>query len=56
VSLALGGKYAAFVLGAYAVSAAIFAWMVLDTLIRARAARLALERLEAGRRGAGDTT
>ena len=39
-------KYAAFIWAAYGVSAAAFAWMVLDTLIRGRAARRALEALE----------
>ena len=42
------GKYAAFVVGAYAASAIAFAWMILDTALRARAARRALERLEKG--------
>lgn len=44
---AIGGKYQAFVLGAYGASLAAFAWMVIDTLLRGRAARRALERLEA---------
>ncbi|HEY2177223.1 MAG TPA: heme exporter protein CcmD [Caulobacteraceae bacterium] len=39
-------KYAAFIWGAYGASAAAFAWMVIDTLLRARAARRALEALE----------
>ncbi|HEY2480818.1 MAG TPA: heme exporter protein CcmD [Caulobacteraceae bacterium] len=39
-------KYAAFIWGAYGVSAAALAWMVIDTLLRARAARRAVERLE----------
>ena len=43
---AVGGKYAAFVWPAYGVSLAAFAWMILDTLIRGRAARRAVERLE----------
>jgi heme exporter protein CcmD len=43
----MSGKYAFFVLGAYGASAVAFAWMVLDTLIRARAARREIERLEA---------
>jgi heme exporter protein D len=42
------GKYALFVWGAYGVSAAAFAWMILDTLVRGRAARRALETQEAG--------
>jgi heme exporter protein CcmD len=41
-----GGKYAAFIWGAYGASALAMAWMVVDTLARARAARRALERLE----------
>ncbi|MGH7025438.1 MAG: heme exporter protein CcmD [Caulobacteraceae bacterium] len=40
------GRYALFVWGAYGASLLAFAWMILDTLIRARAARRALERLE----------
>lgn len=39
-------KYAAFVWGAYGASAAAFAWMIVDTMIRGRAARRALEALE----------
>lgn len=42
----VGGKYAAYILGAYVVSAAAFAWMIIDTLARGRSARRALERLE----------
>jgi heme exporter protein CcmD len=45
------GQYAAFVLGAYGVSVIAFAWMILDTLIRGRAARRTLERLEADEPG-----
>lgn len=45
------GRYAVFVLGAYGASLAAFAWMVLDTLVRGRAARRALERLEAAESG-----
>jgi heme exporter protein D len=41
-------KYALFVWPAYAVTAVAFAWMVLDTLIRARAWRRRVEALEAG--------
>lgn len=41
------GKYAFFILGAYGASLVAFAWMILDTLIRGRAARRTLERLEA---------
>jgi heme exporter protein CcmD len=39
-------KYAAFIWGAYGASAAAFAWMVIDTLVRGRSARRALEVLE----------
>jgi heme exporter protein CcmD len=42
----LGGKYAAFVWGAYGASGLALAWMVIDTLARARSARRTLERLE----------
>jgi heme exporter protein CcmD len=42
----VGGKYAGFVLGAYGVSLAAFAWMIADTLLRAAAARRETERLE----------
>ena len=44
------GRYAAFVWPAYAASAAGFAWMIIDTLTRARRARRAVEALEANRR------
>jgi heme exporter protein CcmD len=44
--VAQGGKYAAFIWGAYGVSGLVLAWMVVDTLVRSRAARRALERLE----------
>jgi heme exporter protein D len=39
-------KYALFVWPAYAVTALAFAWMVVDTLVRARAWRRRAERLE----------
>jgi heme exporter protein CcmD len=39
-------KYAVFIWGAYGASAAAMGWMVLDTLLRGRAARRAVERLE----------
>jgi len=45
---AAGGKYALFVWGAYGASLAAFVWMVVDTLVRARAAKRAVERLEGG--------
>ncbi len=41
-----GGRYAAFIWGAYGVSGLALGWMVADTLVRSRAARRALERLE----------
>ena len=44
------GRYAAFVWPAYAVSAAGFGWMMVDTLARARRARREVETLEANRR------
>lgn len=44
------GRYAAFVWPAYAASAAGFAWMIIDTLVRARRARRAVETLESDRR------
>jgi heme exporter protein CcmD len=47
----VSGKYAAFVVGAYAASAIALGWMILDTVLRARAARRALERLEKGGEG-----
>lgn len=40
------GKYALFVCGAYGASFLAFAWMILDTFLRARAAKRALDRLE----------
>ncbi|HEY7901670.1 MAG TPA: heme exporter protein CcmD [Caulobacteraceae bacterium] len=45
----MSGRYAAFVIAAYAVSAAAFAWMIVDTLVRARRARCRLEKLESAR-------
>jgi heme exporter protein CcmD len=39
-------KYAAFIWGAYGASAVALAWMVIDTLLRGRSARRAVERLE----------
>jgi len=47
-------KYALFVWPAYAVTALAFAWMVLDTLLRARAWRRRAERLEKAPPGPGD--
>jgi heme exporter protein D len=40
-------KYALFVWPAYAVTALAFAWMVVDTLLRARAWRRRVAQLEA---------
>ena len=42
-------KYAFFVWPAYGVTALVFAWMVIDTLLRARRWRRQAERLEAER-------
>jgi heme exporter protein CcmD len=42
-------KYAAFIWAAYGSSLAAFAWMVIDTLARARAAKRALELQERDR-------
>lgn len=39
-------KYALFVWPAYAITAVAFAWMVIDTLLRARRWRRQAERLE----------
>ncbi len=44
------GRYAAFVWPAYGVSAVGFAWMIVDTALRALRARRSVERLEAERR------
>ena len=35
------GKYAAFLWPAYGISAAVLLWLVVDTIVRARAARAA---------------
>ena len=42
--------YAAFVWPAYLITAAAFAWMIIDTLIRARIWRRKVKDLEAARR------
>jgi heme exporter protein D len=47
-------KYALFVWPAYAVTALVFAWMAVDTLIRARAWRRRVERLEAATKPGGE--
>lgn len=41
-----GGKYALYIWPAYGVSALGFAWMILDTVIRARRWKRQAERLE----------
>jgi heme exporter protein CcmD len=48
---AIGGRYPLFVWGAYGASATAFAWMIIDTWVRARAARRTLERLEREEQG-----
>jgi heme exporter protein D len=40
------GKYAAYVWSAFAITALVLAWMVIDSLWRARRWRKAAERLE----------
>jgi len=45
-------KYAAFIWGAYGASAVALTWMVVDTLLRGRAARRAVEQLEREEPGA----
>lgn len=45
------GRYASYVWPAYAAPAAAFAWMTLDTLLRARRWRREAERRERERRG-----
>lgn len=49
VSLLPGGKYAAYIWPAYGATVVAFAWMILDTLLRARRWRREAERLEKGR-------
>jgi heme exporter protein D len=39
-------KYAAFIWPAYAITALVFAWMVIDTVLRARAWRRRAEGAE----------
>jgi heme exporter protein D len=46
----LNDKYAAFVWPAYGVTALVFAWMVIDTLVRARRWRRQAERQERAER------
>jgi heme exporter protein D len=41
-----GGRYAIFVWSAYAVSAAVFAWMIIDTLALVSRQRRKARRLE----------
>lgn len=45
-----GGKYAAFIWPAYAISVLGFAWMIIDTLLRARRWRRRARDLEDGDR------
>ena len=45
----LHDKYAAFVWPAYGISALVFGWMVLDTLMRVRRWRRRAEQLEEAR-------
>jgi len=45
------GKYAAYIWPAYAVSALGFAWMILDTLARARRWKRRAHRLEGEEEG-----
>jgi heme exporter protein D len=42
------GKYAAYIWPAYAVSLLGFAWMIVDTLVRARRWKRKADRLESG--------
>ncbi len=42
----MADKYAAFIWPAYAVTALGFAWMLIDTLVRARRWRRRAEKLE----------
>lgn len=44
------GKYALYVWPAYAVSAAVFVWMIADSLLRARRWKQELTRRESERR------
>lgn len=50
----LHDKYAAFVWPAYGVTAVVFAWMVIDTVLRARRWRRQAERLERSERANED--
>ncbi len=43
------GKYALFVWPAFAITGAVVAWMIADSLLRARKWKRALERLEDGK-------
>lgn len=45
----LHDKYADFIVPAYAVSAAVFAWMIADTALRVRRWRRRVEQLEKDR-------
>ena len=46
------GHYAAYVWPAYGATAAAFAWMIWDTVVRARTWRRNVETLEAARKDA----
>ena len=50
----LHDKYAVFVWPAYGVTALVFAWMVIDTLLRGRGWRRQAERLERAERSETD--
>lgn len=43
------GKYALYVWGSFGISAAVIAWMIFDSLARARKWRAEAERLQAQR-------
>lgn len=46
-----GGKYAAYIWPAYGVTALAFAWMVIDTFLRARRWRRRVRALERASKG-----
>jgi heme exporter protein D len=49
MSLIEVGRYGAFVWPAYLITGGAFAWMIIDTLVRARAWRRKVETLEKAR-------
>jgi heme exporter protein CcmD len=51
LSLLPGGKYAGYIWPAYGATIIAFAWMILDTLLRARRWRREAEQLEKSRDG-----